>query len=330
MAAKSDAQLFPGCVELAAARIGGKALLASDDFFAPKENLLNPGRGIFIPEKFTSRGKWMDGWESRRKRVAGHDWCILRLGIPGELHGVDIDTNHFLGNHPPHASLEGLSAAPSASGSTLARAAWTPLLKKSPLKRGSQNIFKLGGKGRFTHVRLNIFPDGGVARLRIYGQGRPSLKPGLIDLASILNGGCVTLCNDMFFGAKDNLTLPGRAKNMGDGWETKRKRGPGHDWVILRLARASRLKKIELDTNHFKGNFPDRASVQGTRIHGDILTPAQAKRAKWTTLIAPTKLRAHHRRYFTQLLAKGPFTHLRLNIFPDGGISRLRAWGHIA
>ena len=320
MSSEKTAAPFPGCVDLAAARVGGKTLSCSDDFFAPMANLLKPGRGVFIADKFTPRGKWMDGWESRRKRAPGHDWCVLRLGLPGRLYGVDIDTNHFLGNHPPFASLD---AAAGRNGP------WTELLRKSPLKPGSQNLFTIRDRGLWSHLRLNIFPDGGVARLRAYGAAvldRP--RTGTIDLASVLNGGSVAACNDSFFGPKDNLIMPGRAKNMGDGWETKRKRVPGHDWVVVRLGCPGRIETIEIDTNHFKGNFPDRASLEGILSGHAPGTPAKIPTGRWSLLLAPTPLKAHTRHFFSkELLAKGPFDYLRLRIYPDGGVSRLRAHG---
>jgi len=329
--------VFPGCVELAARRLGGRALAASDDFFAPKENLLKPGPGIFIADKFTKRGKWMDGWESRRKRTPGHDWCLIQLGIPGTLRGVDIDTNHFLGNHPPHASLDGCSriGSPSVKSLLSDSTAWVHLVPKSRLRPGSRNIFPIrhphAASHRWTHLRLNIYPDGGVARLRVYGRGLLDLgrvRNKTIDLAAITNGGCVVLCNDMFFGPKDNLIMPGRAVNMGDGWETRRKRGPGHDWVIVRLGAIGRLRKIEIDTNHFKGNFPDMASLEGCLSVCELLSPAQARRVRWTPILPKTKLKGHTRHFFTrELLCANPFSHIRLRIYPDGGISRLRALG---
>lgn len=235
-----------GLVDLAAARLGGVALVANDEFFAEKENLLQPGRGIFIPEKYTDHGKWMDGWETRRRRTPGHDWCIIQLGLRGVLKQLDIDTNHFLGNHPPVASLEAVSltsALPSESDAL----PWTSLLERSPLNPGAQNLFPIANENAWTHLRLNIFPDGGVARLRAYGVVVPDwsrFAPNeLVDLAAVENGGVPLVCSDMFFSSMHNLIMPGRAENMGDGWETKRRRGPGHDWIILQLGAAGAIEK---------------------------------------------------------------------------------------
>jgi len=330
------AATFAGLVDLAAERVGGKAVFANDEFFAPKENLLKPGRGIFIPDKYTENGKWMDGWETRRKRVPGYDWCIIKLGIPGAIKGIDIDTNHFLGNHPPYASLDAcnLPGDPNAESLASANVNWTPLLPKSPFKPGSQNLFSINDDRKWTHVRLNIFPDGGVARLRVYGVAMPDLselKDGEpIDLVAIENGGLPIACSDMFFSSMENLIMPGRAVNMGDGWETKRRRGPGFDWIILRMGAPGFIKRVEVDTNHFKGNYPDSCSLEGcahSATTGDELTKPEVA---WAEILKKTKLQAHTRHFFEkELLSGGPFTHVRLNIFPDGGVSRLRVWGVI-
>ena len=319
----------PGLVDLAAARVGGQALIANDEFFAGKENLLKPGRGIFIPDKYTERGKWMDGWETRRRRTPGHDWCVIQLGLRGVIKEVDIDTNHFLGNHPPFASLD---AACLTNGlpSEIERVSWTNILPQSPLNPGSQNPFPIASDQTWTHVRLNIFPDGGVARLRIYGIVQPDLskvKPGeLIDLVAIENGGVPLACSDMFFSAMQNLIMPGRAENMGDAWETKRRRGPGYDWVILKLGTAGTIRKIEVDTNYFKGNYPDMCSIDACSAPDAAVD--ELDRVAWREIFPKTKLRADTRHFFERELSSiENCTHVRLNIYPDGGVSRLRVWG---
>ena len=323
-----------GLVDLASARVGGIALLANDEFFAEKENLLKPGRAIFIPDKYTDRGKWMDGWETRRRRTPGHDWCVIQLGLRGIIQHVDIDTSHFLGNHPPLASLDAISAADSfpKSVSDIEALSWTPLLAQSPLLPGSQNLLPVSAAGTSTHVRLNIFPDGGVARLRVYGTVVPDwdrIKPGdLIDLAAIENGGLALRCSDMFFSSMNNLIMPGRSENMGDGWETKRRRGPGYDWIILKLGRPGRLQKIEVDTNHFKGNYPDTCSIEGCLAPDASVDELNS--AAWTEILPKTKLQADTRHFFEQeLKSMEQSSHVRLNIHPDGGVSRLRIWGTI-
>ncbi|MEE2829560.1 MAG: allantoicase [Myxococcota bacterium] len=325
MTDSNRAQAFWGSIDLAAAALGGEALLCSDDFFASMDNLLKEGRGVFLPEEYTERGKWMDGWESRRKRVPGHDWCIVRLGVPGRIVGVDIDTNHFLGNHPPFASLDACHA-PGASAEELRDSVqWTPLLGQLALQRGSQNLASVASGECWTHVRLNIFPAGGVARLRVFGEPRPAPSEGRVDLASLLQGGRALACSDMFFSPMNNLLLPGRAENMGGGWETRRSRPPGRDWVILRLGSPGDLEEIEIDTAYFRGNYPDRCAVDAL-YWPDAPPHSLTRSADWTEIVPSTKLRADEQRLLP-VRVPGPWTHLRLRIEPDGGVSRLRAWG---
>ena len=324
---------FARMIDLAAEKLGGKVLLCSDDFFAEKENLIKPGRGIFIPDKYTDRGKWMDGWESRRKRTPGHDWCIVQLATTGKIHGVDIDTNHFLGNHPPHASIDAcLIELRAESTFPENQASWTEILPKSPLEPGSQNLFVIQDHRPYSHLRLNIYPDGGVARLKVYGEvvrdwGKVSLDE-LIDLAAAINGAKSVRCNDMFFSHMDNLIMPGRGANMGDGWETKRNRTPGNrDWVIVRLAHEGFPEKIVIDTCHFKGNYPDSCMLEGCVAEADI---TDFSSVEWKPILQQTKLDADCEQvYESEIVNKGPFTHVRLAIFPDGGISRMRLWGKI-
>ena len=325
---------FTNLTDLAAEQLGGKALSCSDDFFAEKENLLKPGRGIFIPDKYTDRGKWMDGWESRRKRTPGHDWCIIQLATSGKIHGVDIDTNHFLGNHPPHASLEA-ATLPAGSEIDFDSITWTEILPKSPLQPGSQNFYEISDKTIYTHLKLHIYPDGGVARLKVYGEVFRDWSTvdasETVNLGAATNGAKAILCNDMFFSHMDNLIMPGRGINMGDGWETKRNRKPGNmDWVIVRLAHKGIIEKILVDTAHFKGNYPDTCLLEGCSIQYKEESRLDSDSIQWTTVLPQSKLRADHEHIFEdEIVNKGPFTHVRLCIFPDGGISRLRLWGRI-
>ena len=326
-----------GLVDLAAERVGGIALLANDEFFAEKENLLKPGRGVFIPDKYTDRGKWMDGWESRRRRTPGHDWCVIQLGLRGIIKEVDIDTNHFLGNHPPFASLEAVCLTNDfpAVAAEVEALPWRTILPKSPLNPGSQNPFTIPGEQTWTHVRLNIFPDGGVARLRLYGIVVPDwTRVGageLVDLAAVENGGVPLACSDMFFSSMNNLVMPGRSENMGDGWETKRRRGPGYDWIVVKLGRPGAIRKIEVDTNHFKGNYPDTCSIDGCFAPDATTEQLTSNAVQWREILPHTKLEAHKRHYFQdELKPLENCSHVRLNIFPDGGVSRLRVWGTLA
>lgn len=309
-------------IDLASERLGGSVLYATDDYFAEKENLLKPGKAVWKEHEYTDRGKWMDGWESRRKRVQGYDFAIVRLGLRGVVRHVVVDTAYFRGNYPESCSVEGTSMPPQASVEELLAAQWRELLPRTALQGDSENTFAVTSEEAITHLRLNIFPDGGVARLRVHGEVVPEwrLIGGLsneIDLAAAENGAEVLTCSDAFFGPKHNLIMPGRAHNMSDGWETKRRRGPGYDWVVVRLATEGNVRRIEVDTNHFKGNYPDTASIEASR-DGE----------SWSELLPRTRLQAHTRHFFIdELLASGPFTHVRVNVFPDGGVSRLRVWG---
>jgi allantoicase len=331
----TEAPAFTSYIDLASERLGGKALLCSDDFFAEKENLLKPGRGIFIPDKYTDRGKWMDGWESRRKRTAGHDWCIIQLATSGRIRGFDIDTNHFLGNHPPFASIEAINVM-SESVKDIEHAKWKEILPKSPLEPGSQNFFEINDRNIYSHLRLNIYPDGGVARLKVYGEAYIDWDTidatELVNLAAATNGARAVACNDMFFSHMENLLLPGRGLNMGDGWETKRNRNPDNsDWVIIRLAHKGTIEKILIDTLHFKGNYPDNCMIEGCRLKKSEEGEEKWQSISWHTILPHTKLQADQEHYFEEndIVNKGPFTHVRFSIFPDGGVSRLRLWGKI-
>jgi allantoicase len=335
MAADHHIPTFTALADLASSRVGGRALATSDDFFAPKGSMLKPGPAVFIPGKYTTRGKWMDGWESRRKRVPGYDWCVVKLGMRGRIRGFNVNTAFFTGNYPPHCSIDALDTTRPVPAALAAKAGapWTEILAKSPLRGDSDNFIALDDDRPWTHLRLNIYPDGGVARFRVYGEvvvdWKRVARGTIPDLAAIENGGLVIAASDMHYGAKDNVIMPGRAPNMGDGWETKRRRGPGYDWLILRLGAPGAVRKIEIDTNHFKGNYPDTASMEGTLARSGSL--ADLGSAEWVEILPRTKLKAHHRHFFAkELKDPGVVSHVRLNIFPDGGVSRLRVYGTLA
>ena len=317
--------------DLASAQLGGKVLYATDDFFAEKENLLNAGRGIFITDKYTDRGKWMDGWESRRKRTPGHDCAVIQLATPGKIVGFDIDTNFFLGNHPPHASVEAVYLNDSDPVKDWNDIEWKVILAKSPLDAGSRNFYECDGNEIYTHVRLHIYPDGGVARFRVYGAVFKNWdivsQDEAVDLAAAVHGGKALACNDMFFSDMGNLILPNRGANMGDGWETKRNRTPGNrDWVILKVAIPGTVERIIVDTCHFKGNYPDSCSIEACLSNDDQAVIDD--KVQWETLLPVQKLSADtEHEYIKEIVENKGYSHVRLNIFPDGGISRLRIFG---
>ena len=325
-----ESPVFTQLTDLVSERLGGKVLYATDDFFAEKENLIKPGRGIFITDKYTDRGKWMDGWESRRKRTPGHDWAVLQLAAPGRIKGFDIDTNFFLGNHPPNASIEGIYIKDGSEYSDWEKADWKEILPSSHLDAGSQNFYECNSDEIYTHIRLHIYPDGGVARLKVYGEIYKDWSAvnadETIDLGAAINGSQAIACNDMFFSAMSNLTMPHRGANMGDGWETKRNRTPGNrDWVIIKLAVQGTIERIVVDTCHFKGNYPDSCIIEGCNSNNN-----DVENASWQTILPQQKLSAdHEHEYRSEVQKHPPVTHVRLIIMPDGGVSRLRLFGKI-
>jgi allantoicase len=331
-------QHFTHLIDLASARLGAEVLAANDEFFAPKENLIKPEPAIFIADKYTDRGKWMDGWETRRRRTPGHDWCILKLGQPGVIRSLVVDTTFFRGNYPSHCSLDACGV-PEGTGLTAlidGSVRWHSLLPQSELRGDAQNLLNLDDLRRFTHVRLNIFPDGGVARLRVLGDAMPDwtrvfADAAEIDLVSVRSGAHLVDTSDRFFGEPVNMLMPYPAANMGDGWETKRRRGPGHDWSVVRLGIEGTIRRVEIATTHFKGNYPESCSLEAAVMkddRGGVSGDSSTVRAHWNTVLARTPLGPDAQHVFESVLTPGvTATHVRLNIFPDGGISRLRISG---
>lgn len=328
---------------VADSRLGAKALFSTDDFFAPKERLLKPELPVFIVGEFDDNGKWMDGWETRRKRHLGYDYTIIQLARPTKIAGLDIDTSHFTGNFPPSASIDALYAPElmqqsddeltSISQDAWEQKAWQPLVGMTPLKGNSHEFVTLNSDTTVTHLRLNIFPDGGIARLRVYGDIQLDSSANsneTIDLVGALNGGRAIACNDAHFGAVENLLLPTKAPNMGEGWETRRRREPGNDWCIIALGQAGTVESIEIDTAYFKGNFPDKVSIQAVHAPDTPEATLITQSMFWDTLLEPQALNAHDVATFTELKIATPITHIRVNIYPDGGISRVRVFGKVA
>lgn len=313
---------------LADARIGAKIMDCSDEFFAEAKRMLNADAPIFIEDKFDDHGKWMDGWETRRKRHAGYDWCIVKLGVAGKIYGLDIDTTFFTGNYPASAALEACYAP----DDQLDQAEWHSLLPNSILGSSQHHIFDTSSDQVFTHIRLNIFPDGGIARLRVYGEVQIQLKDSnqILDLLALENGGRVIAYSDAHYGHPRNLINPGRGVNMGDGWETKRRRAPGFDWCVLALGQAGLIEKIEIDTAHFKGNFPAQVSIQAVYVQ-DATDPQLILQSMfWSFLLEAQDMQMDHvHSYINEVLAHEKISHIRVNMIPDGGISRIRLWGKV-
>jgi allantoicase len=312
---------FLDLLDLASERLGAAAVDANDEFFASKDNLLKASPPQWREGEYTDRGKWMDGWETRRRRDVtpdAHDWCIVRLGVAGVVKGVDVETTHFTGNYPESCAIDVGNGRD-----------WREALPRTPLAGDSHNLFDIPGVPAATHLRLRIYPDGGVARLRAYGEvaadwSRLRLR-GDVDLAAAEFGGLVIGCSDMFFGSRHNLIMPGDATHMGDGWETKRRRGPGHDWTIIRLAAAGTIRRVEVDTRHFKGNAPGACSLESASLGAG----QSVEHLAWQEVLPRTPLEPHTRHIFEDAVrpTDEAVTHARFNIFPDGGVGRLRLFG---
>jgi allantoicase len=301
--------------DLASRAFGGGVVYANDEFFAAADHLVVPAPPVFAPRTFDHKGQVYDGWETRRRRSPGQDVAVVRLGAPGIIRGVDIDTAFFTGNYPPYASLDGLAA--SGYPDEFAESDWVPLVPRSPLIGDSHNFFPVDSARRFTHVRLTIYPDGGVARLRVHGEivPDPELLPEVFDVAAVEHGAQIAGCSDMFYGHPQNMLMPGLAQHMGDGWETSRRRDDGNDWVLVKLAAPAEISLADVDTSHFKGNAPGSASLRGIDEAGE-----------WFDILPVTGLRADTRHRFPVRPGRVA-AQVRLDIFPDGGMARLRLYG---
>ena len=323
---------FTRWINLAQPRLGAKTVFATDDFFAPKERMISPKEPIFIADKYDENGKWMDGWESRRKRGGGYDYCIVKLGSEGIVKGVDINTSFFTGNFPPEASLEACVSYQDIPDDTTS---WHMLIDRRTLNGDNHNFVAVANDTAWTHLRLNIFPDGGVARLRVYGiinrDWTKWNRTNRFDLAAMEFGGRPIACNNEHYGTPGNMIAPGKGINMGDGWETRRRREPGHDWAVLALAHPGVIDEIIVDTAYFKGNYPDRCYIQAANVPVGTSDEAIAKQAEsWPVLLPESKLEMDREHAFKKELADlGTVSHVRLNIIPDGGVSRLRLMGKI-
>lgn len=322
---------FTRYLNLADARLGTRALSVTDDWFAEVNRLFQPGEPVWKEGVFDDNGKWMDGWESRRKRFEGHDHAVIRLGVPGIVKGVDIDTRFFTGNYPPSASLEGCFLA---DGDPDEHTQWHEILPAVDLQGDRHHLHEVSHSQPVSHLRFHIYPDGGVARLRVFGVPYRDWSGSTgeeVDLAAALNGGRALACSDEHFGRMGNLLNPGRGVNMGDGWETARRRTPGYDWVIVALGHPGEIERIVVDTLHFKGNYPDSCSIQAALVKGGTDSQIETQSLFWRELLPSQKLSMHAEHEFREQLARlGPVSHVRLNIFPDGGVSRLRLFGRVA
>ncbi len=317
----SDFTVLP---DLAGRRVGGSVVYASDELFAEKENLIKAGPPDLVAGEFGNKGKVYDGWETRRRRDPGHDHAIVRLGLPGVVRGIVVDTSYFLGNYPPQVSVEAIAAHGYPSPPELAGMTWHSLVDRTAATGGSPNAYPVTSDRRWTHVRLSIYPDGGVARLRVHGEPvpDPAFLGGTIDLAALENGGRLTGCSDAFYSSAVNLIMPGRAASMADGWENARRRDGGLDYATFALAGPGLIREVEIDTSYFVGNAPGWARLLADSSGPDAAGP------DWREVLPRTRLQPDTRHRF-RVAATQPATHLRLEVYPDGGLARLRILGEI-
>ncbi|HCA85085.1 MAG TPA: allantoicase [Streptomyces sp.] len=334
---------FTHLADLADRRLGAGVIAANDEFFAQRENLLVPGPARFDPEHFGHKGKVMDGWETRRRRGAGadtphptdedHDWALVRLGTPGVIRGIVIDTAHFRGNYPQAVSVEGTAADPAAAPEELLAGSveWTELVPRTAVGGHAANGFAVEAEQSFTHLRLKQHPDGGIARLRVHGEVAPDpawlTALGTFDVVAQENGGRVEDASDRFYSPPANTIQPGRSRKMDDGWETRRRRDKGHDWVRYALTEQSEIRAVEIDTGYLKGNSGGWAALYALDASGGA-DPADHEAGAWTELLPRTRLQPDTVHRFV-LDAAPAATHVRIDIFPDGGIARLRLHGSL-
>lgn len=281
---------------------------------------------------FVHSGAWYDGWETRRHNPAPADWVVIRLGTAsGRVAGVEIDTAFFNGNHAPEIAVEGAFAENDEDVANEAYSGWESILDKQecgPSRRQAWMLPALTEKA-YTHVRLLMYPDGGIARFRLYGLAVPvfpASATAVIELSATVMGGVATACSDQHFGTKDNLLLPGRGHDMGDGWETKRTRGAHVDWTIVRLGAAGEVESVVVDTAHFRGNFPQKVQVFAGAFEQD---PAHDD-AGWVEVLSPQKsgpdVEITYKAELSNVQGQR-YTHAKLVIIPDGGVKRFRVFG---
>ncbi|KAJ4334054.1 Allantoicase [Ascochyta clinopodiicola] len=321
--------------DLISAPLGSKILSFSDEWFAAASNLTTKTAPISRPGVFVHSGAWYDGWETRRHNTAPYDWVVIRLGTAsGRVAGVEIDTAFFNGNHAPEIAVEGTFADSDDEVAKEEYSGWETVLSKQVCGPSQRHGWLLPSatEKAYTHVRLLMYPDGGIARFRLYGHAVPVFPASpstVFELSATVMGGVATACSDQHFGTKDNLLLPGRGHDMGDGWETKRTRGEHVDWTIVRLGAAGEIDHIVIDTAHFRGNFPQRVQVFAGRFEADPSHDAEG----WVEVLSPQKSAPDAEIEYRAELANvqgQSYSHAKLVIIPDGGVKRFRVFGRRA
>ncbi|XP_047528746.1 allantoicase-like [Vanessa atalanta] len=363
---ETNVPAFAELSEFASLTAGGSVIFATDDFFAPCENMLHDTEPVFIADKYTEFGKWMDGWETRRKRIPGHDWCILKLATKCVIRGLLVDTAFFTGNYAPKYSIQAACLTPeeeallpgrdtqmgaACSECDLKRVEqlksdkWEEIVPITALRPGYEesrmNYQKVLCDEAWTYIRVNIYPDGGIARLRVYGEAKPEAPPAsqLVDLASMLSGTTCLGYSNAHYGHPRNIIKPSKGDTMADGWETARRLDrpevleatddgtlivTGEEWAVFKLGFCGRIKNICVDTAHFKGNFPDSIKVEGALLDKEW---SHTKSTKWYNILKQSKLSANKEHWFS--CNSDAISHIRVTMAPDGGISRIRTFGHV-
>jgi allantoicase len=320
-------QDFTSYPDLASRDLAGSVISANDELFAPRQALIMPRPAVHAADAFGHTGKIYDGWETRRRREPGHDWAVVRLGVPGVVHGVVVDTAFFKGNYPPFVSVEATSVEGYPDAEAFASLTWTTILERSPCRGDTENHYPVSSDRRWTHVRLSIYPDGGVARFRVHGEVvlDPRYLTTTVDLLALENGGRLLETSDAFYSSPENLILTSRARIMGEGWENARRRGPGNDWAVYRLAARGEPTMIEVDTSYFIGNAPGKVRIS---VADEQAGPVSEEGAWWDVVPQIPVLVDTRHRFLVD--TRRPATHLRLDVYPDGGMTRLRCFGELA
>ena len=302
-------------IDLASDRLRGYVLASSDQACTSHVGLL----GSNAPN---SEG----GWRTRRRRDTGHDWAILRLGVPGILESLELETDD---DRPTHILLEGCSAPHTCPVDKLKD--WETLVSKSVLEDSSSHRFAITSGKRYTHLRLSIFPDGSITRLRALGHPVPAwmapggAPPGSLDLAAVANGAELNDWSDSRSGVPTSLIYPGSRSDKTPGWTTRRRRQSGHEWVTIRLGAAGRVVGVTFDTEGLEGDIPAKVSLEGSSAEK---VPAEGEWQGVLPAVPALPNTEHH--FSAEVEDNSDIRWVRLKLHPDGGMTRLRVWGELS
>ncbi|MCS5589832.1 MAG: allantoicase [Candidatus Thioglobus sp.] len=323
-------------IDIASSDQGSKVIYCSDEFFADSSRMLQANDPVWIEGKYDENGKWMDGWESRRRRDGKNDFCFIRLGSTSIINNFNIDTSHFTGNFAPAISILGCCVPGGTTDDRVvdgsAVSEWFDLLTQENLKSDSHNLFSCKSTQPLTHLKITLYPDGGIARFRAYGNTYSEDTKYQMTGTNVISkesGARAVFANDEHFGCLSNVLEEHDPLSMADGWETRRRRKPGNDWGIIALSSPAKVHEIVIDTSFFKGNFPDTFSISSTNMTDTDDNTLIEKSNTWDKIIERKKLGMNKIHIFKKedLLHEQEITHVRIDIFPDGGIARLKLIG---